>query len=225
LAIGSLDTGLLFVQDADDIIPFNMSTGAGRDNAIDLGQSGNRFKDVHAVTYYGDGSNLTGISSTPAGVIIHTAANSAPSGYLKANGSAVSRSTYSALFSAIGTTYGSGNGSSTFNLPDLRGEFVRGWDDGRGVDSGRGIGTTQAHATESHRHAHGTDGQRANGYNTNGKTDANGYTNTSGNQSGVGGYSNNTTSDMMAMTSTGSTPLGGAETRPRNIALLACIKY
>jgi hypothetical protein len=47
LAIGSLDTGLLFVQDADDIIPFNMSTGAGRDNAIDLGQSGNRFKDLY----------------------------------------------------------------------------------------------------------------------------------------------------------------------------------
>ena len=47
LAIGSADTGLLFVQDADDIIPFNMSTGSGRDNAIDLGQSGNRFKDLH----------------------------------------------------------------------------------------------------------------------------------------------------------------------------------
>jgi len=47
LSIGSADTGLLFVQDADDIIPFNTSTGAGRDNAIDLGQSGNRFKDLY----------------------------------------------------------------------------------------------------------------------------------------------------------------------------------
>jgi len=47
LSIGSADTGLLFVQDADDIIPFNTSTGAGRDNAIDLGQSGNRFKDAY----------------------------------------------------------------------------------------------------------------------------------------------------------------------------------
>ena len=47
LGIGSADTGLLFVQDADDIIPYNMTTGIGRDNAIDLGQSGNRFKDLH----------------------------------------------------------------------------------------------------------------------------------------------------------------------------------
>jgi len=47
LGIGSADTGLLFVQDADDIIPYNMSTGIGRDNAIDLGQSGNRFKDLY----------------------------------------------------------------------------------------------------------------------------------------------------------------------------------
>ena len=78
-----------------------------------------------------------------AGLISYFARNTAPSGYIKANGAAVSRTTYATLFAAIGTTFGAGNGTTTFNLPDLRGEFPRGWDDGRGVDSGRGFGTPQ----------------------------------------------------------------------------------
>ena len=57
-------------------------------------------------------------------------------GWLKANGAAVSRTAYGDLFAKIGTVFGSRDGSTTFNLPDLRGEFIRGWDNGRGVDSG-----------------------------------------------------------------------------------------
>ncbi len=90
-----------------------------------------------------------GGDTTPAGTVIHTAASSAPDGYLKADGSAVSRTTYSDLFAAISTTYGSGNGSSTFNLPDLRGEFVRGLDDGRGVDTDRALGSAQTDQNNS----------------------------------------------------------------------------
>lgn len=82
-------------------------------------------------------------SPLPAGLVGQFAMISAPSGWLKANGVAVSRETYANLFSAIGTTYGVGNGSTTFNLPDLRAEFVRGLDDGRGVDTGRTIGSSQ----------------------------------------------------------------------------------
>jgi hypothetical protein len=82
-------------------------------------------------------------AGNPPGTVLFVAMNTAPSGYLKANGAAVSRSTYAALFAAIGTTFGAGNGSTTFNLPDLRGEFPRGWDDGRGVDSGRAFGSAQ----------------------------------------------------------------------------------
>lgn len=67
-----------------------------------------------------------------------------PTGFLKCNGAAVSRTTYADLFAAIGTLYGPGNGTTTFNLPDARGEFLRCWDDGRGVDAGRGFGTAQA---------------------------------------------------------------------------------
>ncbi|MCK9131735.1 phage tail protein [Haemophilus influenzae] len=64
------------------------------------------------------------------GEVAFFARTTPPSGWLKANGAAVSRTTYAALFAAIGTTFGAGDGSSTFNLPDLRGEFVRGLDDG-----------------------------------------------------------------------------------------------
>ena len=80
----------------------------------------------------------------PPGLVAHFARNSAPTGWLKANGAAVSRTAYADLFAAIGTTFGAGDGFNTFNLPDLRAEFIRGWDDGRGVDSGRAFGGQQA---------------------------------------------------------------------------------
>lgn len=80
---------------------------------------------------------------TPPGAIMTFAMSAAPTGWLYCNGQQVSRTTYSALFSAIGTTYGVGNNSTTFNLPDLRGEFIRGWDNERGIDSGRAFGSTQ----------------------------------------------------------------------------------
>ncbi|WP_228368206.1 phage tail-collar fiber domain-containing protein, partial [Klebsiella pneumoniae] len=63
----------------------------------------------------------------PAGAVVHFARTTAPAGWLKANGTAVSRTAYAALFAAIGTTYGAGDGFNTFNLPDLRGEFIRGF--------------------------------------------------------------------------------------------------
>ena len=66
-----------------------------------------------------------------------------PPGFIELNGAAISRTTYSKLFARYGTRFGAGNGSTTFNLPDLRGEFIRGWDHGRGVDAGRLLGTSQ----------------------------------------------------------------------------------
>lgn len=68
-------------------------------------------------------------------------------GYLLCDGRAVSRTKYARLFRRIGTTFGAGDGSTTFNLPDLRGEFIRGWDADRGVDIGRDIGTSQLQQT------------------------------------------------------------------------------
>lgn len=69
---------------------------------------------------------------------------SVPDGYLECDGRAVSRTTYAVLFTVIGTVFGVGDGSTTFNLPDMRGEFIRGWDNGRGIDLGRTFGSYQA---------------------------------------------------------------------------------
>ena len=145
-------------------------------------------------------ATLTGI---PSGNVSWFAMNTAPTGWLKANGAAVSRSTYATLFSAIGTTFGAGDGSTTFNVPELRGEFIRGWDDSRGIDSGRAFGSAQADDFRSHTHD---------------------YTLPRGNTNTTAGTGNTLGSANFAITRTsGST--GGTETRPRNIALLACIKY
>ena len=91
--------------------------------------------------------------AVPTGSVHMMATTTAPSGYLKCNGTAISRSTYAALFAIIGTAHGAGDGSSTFNVPDLRGEFVRGWDDGRGIDSGRNFGTSQSDNNKQHNHS------------------------------------------------------------------------
>ena len=97
-------------------------------------------------------------AAVPVGTVIDFAGNVAPAGFLKANGAAVSRTTYTTLFGVCGTTYGVGDGATTFNLPDARGVVVRGWDDGRGLDAARGFGTYQADAFQTHLHAGGNTG-------------------------------------------------------------------
>jgi microcystin-dependent protein len=87
------------------------------------------------------------------GVFKWFAGPTAPAGYLKCNGQAVSRTTYAALFNAIGTRYGLGDGSNTFNLPDVRGNVIRGYDDGRGIDPGRALGSEQADQNKGHTHS------------------------------------------------------------------------
>jgi hypothetical protein len=109
------------------------------------------------------------IARQPAGVVFYFAGTSPPAFSLNCNGAAVSRITYAALFSVIGTMYGNGDesnaygngyGSTKFNLPDLRGEFIRGWDDGRGVDAGRILGTIQHPSLpDVPRDGWGTDGE------------------------------------------------------------------
>jgi microcystin-dependent protein len=99
------------------------------------------------------------------GQILQVGMGAVPPGTLECDGSAVSRTTYSLLFAAIGTNYGVGDGSTTFNLPDYRGMFIRGWDHGAGNDpdaasrtatnggsAGDNVGSTQAFAVESHAH-------------------------------------------------------------------------
>lgn len=156
------------------------------------------------------------VSSIPAGAVEFFAMNSAPTGYLAANGAAVSRSTYSSLFSAIGTTFGAGDGSSTFNVPDLRGQFPRGMDNGRGLDPGRSFGSNQSDAFQGHYHNLAS-------------IQWNGGGSVAMYALGSGSLIDERYSGSMSVTAprTGvnGAPRTGNETRPTNVALLACIKF
>lgn len=149
-----------------------------------------------------------------------------PSGWLKANGAAVSRTTYAALFAAIGTTFGAGDGRSTFNLPDLRGEFVRGLDDGRNIDGGRRLGTAQGDAIRNITGAFDTSkGSWAQQFvdfaETSGAFDL-----IRGNKQWTGDPNNGGNNLPTGFKFDASRVVPTAnENRPRNIALLACIKY
>ncbi|WP_293762593.1 phage tail protein [uncultured Aquitalea sp.] len=140
-----------------------------------------------------------------AGEIVHFAGGSVsvPVGWLKCNGAAVSRSTYAALYAVLGTLYGAGDGVNTFNLPDYRGEFLRGLDDGRGVDAGRMLGAFQADDLRSHGHAQ----------------------NMSGGPGTYIGYQQISGQDYQAGWNIRTAATGGSETRPRNVAALVLIKY
>ena len=150
-------------------------------------------------------SNAVGaIQAVPVGSIHNMAMATVPTGYLYCDGTAVSRSTYSNLFSAIGTTYGVGNGTTTFNLPDFRGVFLRGLDSGRGLDPSRAIGTYQADNLGSHTHT----------------VTMCYYDN---HKAGGGGGDNGTTGYWNYTNTTAAT--GGAETAPKNVAVYTVIKY
>lgn len=99
------------------------------------------------------GLNAELIAAAPPGLIGAFATLAVPAGWLKCNGAAISRTAYAQLFAVLGTHYGAGNGSTTFNLPDARGEFIRGLDEGRGVDPGRVLGSIQLSQNLSHTHA------------------------------------------------------------------------
>lgn len=89
------------------------------------------------------------VKIVPTGGVLIWCTSTAPTGFLELAGQAISRTTYAALFSVLGTAYGVGDGSTTFNLPDLRGEFVRGWDHGRGIDASRTMGSHQDDAIQN----------------------------------------------------------------------------
>lgn len=151
---------------------------------------------------------------TPSGAVQAFAMGTAPAGWLTADGSAISRTTYSALFSAIGTIYGSGDGTTTFNLPDLRGEFVRGVDLGRGADPARTIGTSQkgtAIAFDDSSTGSTVDVARGT------------LAQVAGDPYNPVSYPGVTLSFVTPGT-TAPSLASGAVTRPRNVALLYCVK-
>jgi microcystin-dependent protein len=80
------------------------------------------------------------------GMVAPFAAVDPPAGWLACDGAMISRTDYANLFARIGTVFGAGNGATTFRLPDMRGEFIRGWDGGSGVDPARAFGSAQGDA-------------------------------------------------------------------------------
>ncbi|EJF88016.1 phage tail protein [Bartonella rattimassiliensis] len=92
-----------------------------------------------------------------AGFIGTFATQKIPSGWLLCDGNAYSRKDYANLFAALGEIWGKGDGRTTFNVPDLRGMFLRGLDSGRKIDQGRLLGSRQEEAFKAHTHGGKTD--------------------------------------------------------------------
>ncbi|MGE0350942.1 tail fiber protein [Hydrogenophaga sp.] len=203
--------------------------------------------------------------SDDVGVIGHFPYSNAPAGWLKADGAAVSRTAYAALytkavadgaFAVDGTDWANnpgkfyiGDGSTTFNLPDLRGDHIRALDDGKGVDAGRGLATLQQPQNASHTHTGNTGNQSAD-HTHSGTTNTTGahthsYAQYAGNGSGssastyagppTGGATGSAGDHSHTITTGGvsashshaftTDSSGGTENRVRTTALLACIKY
>ena len=105
------------------------------------------MSNYEATRYDFDGANLTGIEGIPTATIVPWSSSSVPSGFLECNGAAVSRSTYSALFAIISTTYGAGDGASTFNLPDMQDNVAMGKSGTKALASTGGANTVAASGT------------------------------------------------------------------------------
>ena len=173
---------------------------------------------------------------TPVGTVITYAGSSAPTGYLICNGTAISRTTYAALFAIIGTTYGAGDGSSTFNLPNLQEKFIVGSSSNTGYNladtGGAAEVTLSVNQIPSHTHNDGSLGTSTAGNHNHTYTAFGGGT--SGTVpalrfDGGGGVDFNTSShnghNHDVTGNTGSTGGGQAhENRPPYMALLTCIK-
>ena len=143
------------------------------------------------------------VGKMPAGAVSFFATAAAPAGWLICNGQTILRADYAALFAAIGTMYGAGDGLTNFKVPDLRGEFLRGADLGRGVDPARALGSAQGDLFKSHSH------RVVNITGPAGESYAGSYA------PGLAAVAGPVAFDSDAS--------GGVETRPRNIAMLPCI--
>jgi len=162
----------------------------------------------------GSGTNVT-LADLPPGTIQWFAMPAAPTGWLECDGRLLSKVTgsglYAALWTAIGYVYNqqADGTADNFRIPDLRGQFVRGWDHGAGVDPGRMFGNVQTDDFKSHAHNFNEFIQNS--------FDSTGGAGIVGIDSGGGTLSGPRSGGVLA--------IGGTETRPKNVAMLACIKY
>ncbi|WP_308125050.1 phage tail protein [Pseudomonas cichorii] len=170
----------------------------------------------------------------PIGMMVPFPKAAIPPGYLEVDGSLQSIAAYPDLAAYLGTSYNkAGDAVGYFRLPESRGEFLRGWDHGRGIDGGRELGTFQDHLLAAHAH-------KETGFvdNVGAGSGASGVTGSTASPATffgkVYGGASSTTAKAYLETSSGSLggsiaglfsgSTGGAETRPRNLAVMWCIK-
>jgi hypothetical protein len=156
--------------------------------------------------YFNTSTNAWNCVTTPAGTVDFFANATPPIGYLECNGQTVSSTIYPELFTAIGYMYGGSAG--LFAIPDLRGEFIRGWDNAKGTDPNRIIGTNQLASAIRRETGTTAGGVAVVGAQNSDLT----YTVAGSGGAGGGGASS-------------SSPFTFYSMRPRNVAMLPCIKY
>lgn len=201
----------------------NLLLPAGGSNIV--AQSGDRVLAVYAgagvwtVGPYqrADGSALTPPVQGITGQMMQWLGAFCPSGWAEADGATFPRSN-AALFAVLSTNYGAGNGTTTANLPDMRGRFARGWDHGAGNDAGRVLATYQGDALGSHSHTINDPGHS----HTFEETPFASGPAAIENIPFVGGGTIVTTSTSTTGITINAT--GAVETRPKNLAITYCVK-
>lgn len=151
-------------QDDDFATGINSCLAKDGSNAAtgNLNLNGNKIVSLASGTSNTDATNVAQLNALiPAGSVITTAASAAPTGWLLCDGTAVSRTTYATLFASIGTVYGAGDGSTTFNVPDLRRRTPTGVGASDTIGNSDGVAyasrsATQAHTVPAHYHGMGT---------------------------------------------------------------------
>lgn len=144
--------------DTTDNSTLTLSSGTSKLKVKDAGITSTQLADDSVITAKIPDGAVTAVKLDAAAVsvlmptasIMPYAGSSAPTGYLLCDGAAISRSTYSTLFGLLATTYGSGDGSSTFNIPDLRGRVIAGHGGTLLSGSADAIAATNAHSTKTH---------------------------------------------------------------------------
>jgi microcystin-dependent protein len=205
---------------------------------VACGNINSHSKDAGALDAQAADAPAPAAMSVPPGTIVAFAGTAVPEGWLLCDGSAVSRTSYAILFGAVGISFGGGDGIASFNLPDLRGRFLRGADNGAGRDPdaagrtasnpggsiGDTVGTLQPDQFASHRHALTDPGHSHVMATTNGIS---GSRETAG--TGASGFDyidSGGTGPTVSASTTGITEAaaGGSETRPKNIAVNYIVK-
>jgi len=216
LIISLLVIGILFAQEIGIIVVPNGNVGIGTENPTAALEVNGRIKDK------------TGFVM-PVGTILAYGGDTAPEGWLLCDGLDISRTEYADLFVIIDITYGTGNGSTTFNIPDLRGIFLRGagtngqLTDANGNPFTATLGEYQNDSMQGHEHESGTPLEN---YMTTGAYGKINIGSTSAPSDKGGGTSAHRDYTSEPLTDgTNGTPRIGTETNPANVAVNYIIKY